>query len=71
MVAVTEFNRVERPKYLRCAETLNSITNSPLNNAEFFAQRYKAGNPERGYFSKAAALLREISKRTNDVFSGS
>ena len=62
--AVSNFNAVERPKYLRCTDTVVKIVGAGAATA-----RYGAAGTITRAVTQTAGLLNDIKTREIDVFS--
>lgn len=68
---VLEFKARERPRYIKCRETVAYEIKSSDDNATFFAKRYR---PESGNYKsidKFSRFLKALKTQVQDVFSSS
>lgn len=71
--ATSEFSRRERPRYIKCQETIAGLTNAPGADADFFKSRYNSA-PGQLSASEAAVkatldLLEEARTSIPDIFT--
>jgi len=67
--ATTAFARTERPRYLKCRETVAAEIGTPGEKSAFFARRYADMNGPRSKVSKLAKLLVELKAKVPDTIA--
>ncbi len=69
MNVANQFTNNERPKYIKCEETVRAEIDGAADDQQFFKTRYAAGAPHREILNRAARLLDEIKKQVPNVFA--
>lgn len=65
--ATSEFTRNERPRYLKCRETVQIEIGKESSSAEFFATRYGGASGPDAAVKKLAALLTELKTKVPNI----
>jgi hypothetical protein len=68
MNVAMQFSRTERPKYIKCDETVRAEIDAAADDSQFFKTRYAAGAVHREILNRAAKLLEEVKKQVPNVF---
>ncbi|MBX7143888.1 MAG: hypothetical protein K1X79_05505 [Oligoflexia bacterium] len=64
----SEFNSKERPRYLKCQDTIAEVIGDNRSDASFYAERYGSESSYNLAAAKVAKLLRDIKKEVPNVF---
>lgn len=64
----TRFNSSERPKYLKCEETVQAVIQGVPSNQTFFRDRYRSGSPQSTLSSRMVELLTKVKEKVPNVF---
>lgn len=64
----SEFNAKERPRYLKCQDTIAEFVNDPRSDAKFYDERYGSDSALNLAGAKVAKLLRDIKRDVPNVF---
>ncbi|MDC0359032.1 hypothetical protein OAO01_09470 [Oligoflexia bacterium] len=63
------FKKHDRPKYLRCEDTLAKLTSGTIPNSEFFSRRYASDSPHTNTIKQLRIFLDTIKKRVPNLFA--
>jgi len=66
--AAEQFKREQRPKYIRCADTITELREENGSAQEFFRKRYSVSAKPLENISRTRALLEQAKERIPNIF---